>query len=90
MELILTRKLQERRIFPAVDIERSSTRREDLLLGPDILQRVWIMRRMYIQMVSPPPQGAGMDASVATEALLQRMTKTKNNQEFLETLTEGL
>jgi len=40
MELILTRKLQERRIFPAVDIERSSTRREDLLLGPDILQRV--------------------------------------------------
>jgi transcription termination factor Rho len=90
MELILTRKLQERRIFPAIDIERSSTRREDLLLGPDILQRVWIMRRMYIQMVSPPPQGAGMDSSVATEALLQRLTKTRNNQEFLETLTEGL
>jgi transcription termination factor Rho len=90
MELILTRKLQERRIFPAVDIERSSTRREDLLLGPDILQRVWIMRRMYIQMVSPPPQGAGMDSSVATEALLQRLIKTRDNQEFLETLTEGL
>ncbi len=90
MELILTRKLQERRIFPSVDIERSSTRREDLLLGPDILQRVWIMRRMYIQMVSPPPQGAGMDSSVATEALLQRLSKTRNNQEFLETLTEGL
>ena len=90
MELILTRKLQERRIFPAVDIERSSTRREDLLLGPDILQRVWIMRRMYIQMVSPPPQGAGMDSSVATEALLQRLSKTRNNQEFLETLTEGM
>jgi transcription termination factor Rho len=90
MELILTRKLQERRIFPAVDIERSSTRREDLLLGPDILQRVWIMRRMYIQMVSPPPQGAGMDSSTATEALLQRLSKTRNNQEFLETLTEGL
>jgi transcription termination factor Rho len=88
--LILTRKLQERRIFPAVDIERSSTRREDLLLGPDILQRVWTMRRMYIQMVSPPPQGAGMDAAVATEAILQRISKTKNNQEFLETLTEGL
>jgi transcription termination factor Rho len=90
MELILTRKLQERRIFPAVDIERSSTRREDLLLGPDILQRVWIMRRMYIQMVSPPPQGAGMDSSVATEALLQRLSKTRNNMEFLETLTEGM
>jgi transcription termination factor Rho len=90
MELVLTRKLQERRIFPAMDIERSSTRREDLLLGPDILQRVWTMRRMYIQMVSPPPQGAGMDSAVATEAMMQRLIKTKNNQEFLETLTEGI
>ena len=90
MELILTRKLQERRIFPSVDIERSSTRREDLLLGPDILQRGLIMRRMYIQMVSPPPQGAGMESSVATEALLGRLSKTRNNQEILETLTEGM
>jgi transcription termination factor Rho len=90
MELHLSRKLQERRIFPAVDIERSSTRREDLLLPPDVLQRVWTMRRMYIQMVSPPPQGAGMDPSVATEAILQRLAKTKNNQEFLDTLTDSL
>lgn len=90
MELQLSRKLQERRIFPAVDIERSSTRREDLLLGPDVLQRAWTMRRMYIQMVSPPPQGAGMDSAVATEALLQRLAKTKNNQEFIDTLTDGL
>jgi transcription termination factor Rho len=90
MELHLSRKLQERRIFPAVDIERSSTRREDLLLGPDILQRVWTMRRMYIQMVSPPPQGAGMDSSVATEAILQRLAKSKNNQEFIDTLTDSL
>jgi transcription termination factor Rho len=90
MELHLSRKLQERRIYPAVDIERSSTRREELLLGPDILQRVWTMRRMYIQMVSPPPQGAGMDSAVATEAILNRMAKTRNNQEFLETLTDGI
>jgi len=88
MELHLSRKLQERRIFPAVDLERSSTRREDLLLGPDILQRVWLMRRMYIQMISPPPQGAGMDVAVATEALLQRISRTKDNQEFLEHLTD--
>ncbi|MDO8755610.1 MAG: transcription termination factor Rho, partial [Anaerolineales bacterium] len=87
MELILSRKLQERRIFPAVDIERSSTRREDLLLGPDLLQRVWLMRRMFIQMISPPPQGAGMDNSVATEAILTRMERAKNNMEFLENLT---
>jgi len=86
MELILTRKLQERRIFPAVDIERSSTRREDLLLGPDILQRVWLMRRMYIQMVSPQPAGAGMDQSVATEAIVTRLDRARNNQEFLENL----
>jgi transcription termination factor Rho len=88
MELHLSRRLQERRTFPAIDLERSSTRREDLLLGPDILQRAWLMRRMYIQMISPPPTGAGMDPSVATEAILQRMQKTKNNQEFLESLME--
>ena len=90
MELLLSRKLQERRIFPAVDIERSSTRREDLLLGPDILQRVWLMRRMYIQMTSPPPQGAGMDQAVATEAIITRLSKAKNNQEFLENLTDAM
>jgi transcription termination factor Rho len=90
MELHLSRKLQERRIFPAIDIERSSTRREELLLGPDILQRVWLLRRMYLQMIGTPPQGAGMDQSVATEAILQRMIKTKSNEEFLESLTEDM
>jgi transcription termination factor Rho len=88
MELHLSRRLQERRIFPAVDIERSSTRREDLLLGPDILQRVWLMRRMYIQMISPQPQGAGMDSGVATEAIITRIERAKDNQEFLENLTQ--
>nr|WP_322507090.1 transcription termination factor Rho [Anaerolinea sp.] len=90
MELHLSRRLQERRIFPALDIERSSTRREDLLLSPDELQRVWLMRRMYLQMTGTSPQGAGMDPAVATEAILQRMIKTRNNMEFLETLTEDL
>ena len=88
MELHLSRRLQERRIFPAIDIERSSTRREEILLGPDILQRVWLMRRMYLQMIAPPPQGAGMDSAVATEAILTRMIKSRNNIEFLENLTE--
>jgi transcription termination factor Rho len=88
MELHLSRRLQERRIFPAIDIERSSTRREELLLGPDMLQRVWLMRRMYLQMIGQPPQGAGMDPAVGTEAILQRMSKSKSNQEFLENLTE--
>jgi transcription termination factor Rho len=88
MELHLSRRLQERRVYPAIDIERSSTRREELLLGPDITPRVWLMRRMYDQMVTAPPHGAGLDSSTATEAILQRLQRTANNQEFLETLTD--
>jgi len=89
MELHLSRKLQERRVFPAIDVERSSTRREELLLGPDITPRVWLMRRMLDQMITAPPHGAGLDPATATEAILQRMAKTANNQEFLETLHEA-
>jgi transcription termination factor Rho len=88
MELHLSRRLQERRIFPAFDIERSSTRREELLLGPDITPIVWLMRRMFSHMVTPPPSGAGMDITNATEAILQRMARTDSNLEFLETLQE--
>ena len=88
MELHLSRRLQERRVFPAIDIERSSTRREELLLGPDITPRVWLMRRMYDQMVTAPPHGAGLDPSAATEAILQRLGRTEDNQEFLERLTD--
>lgn len=86
MELHLSRKLQERRIFPAFDIERSGTRREELLLDPDTLSKVWTMRRMISLMTAPPPNGAGMDLAAATEALLQRMRRTKSNAEFLSTL----
>jgi transcription termination factor Rho len=88
MELHLSRELQERRIFPAIELSRSSTRREELLLGPDITPRVWLMRRMYDQMVTNPPHGAGMDIGTATEAILQRIVNTKDNQEFLSTLNE--
>ncbi|MBE0410674.1 MAG: transcription termination factor Rho [Anaerolineales bacterium] len=88
MELHLSRKLQERRVFPAIDIERSSTRREELLLGPDITPRVWLMRRMFDQMASQPPHGAGLDPATATEAIIQRIARTASNQEFLETLHE--
>jgi transcription termination factor Rho len=88
MELHLSRRLQERRIFPAFDIDRSSTRREELLLGPDITERVWLIRRMFSHMITPPPNGAGMDITNATEAIIQRISRTENNQEFLETLTD--
>jgi transcription termination factor Rho len=88
MELMLSRRLQERRVFPAIDIERSSTRREELLLGPDITPRVWLMRRMYDQMVAQPPHGAGLDPANATEAILTRLAKTNSNLDFLESLTD--
>jgi transcription termination factor Rho len=88
MELHLSRKLQERRIFPAIDIDRSSTRREELLLGPDITQRVWLLRRMYNTMTADKPHGAGMDMATAVEAILQRMSKTDNNEDFLESLKD--
>lgn len=90
MELHLSRRLQERRVFPAIDIERSSTRREELLLGPDLTPRVWLMRRMYDQLIASPPTGAGMDSSTATEAIIQRIGRTQDNSNFLETLTDDI
>jgi transcription termination factor Rho len=89
MELHLSRRLQERRVFPAFDIEKSSTRREELLLGPDVLQRVWVMRRMMSQMMADPPNGAGMGLVGATEAVINRLRQTDSNEEFMDTLERG-
>ncbi len=89
MELHLSRRLQERRVFPAFDIERSSTRREELLLEPDVLSKVWLMRRMLAQMMAPPPTGAGMDITNAMEALIARVARTKTNTEFLTSLRDA-
>ncbi|MCP4359569.1 MAG: transcription termination factor Rho [Chloroflexi bacterium] len=86
MELLLSRRLQERRIFPAFDIERSSTRREDLLLSGDELQRVYTMRRMLGHLMDTP----GYDISTATGAVLQQMRNTRTNYEFLEALTKDM
>lgn len=86
MELLLSRRLQERRIFPAFDIERSSTRREDLLLSGDELARVYTMRRMLAHLMDTP----GYDLSSATGAVLQRLRQTKTNYEFLEELTADM
>jgi transcription termination factor Rho len=77
MELHLNRKLADRRIFPAFDIERSGTRREELLLDEETLSKVWIMRRMIAAM------GGGVEA---IEPILERLPKTKSNREFLATL----
>jgi transcription termination factor Rho len=77
MELHLSRKLAERRVFPAFDIERSGTRREELLLEPKVLSRVWTLRRMTQAI------GGGTEA---LEVILERLPKTANNDEFLATL----
>ena len=81
MEMHLSRKLSERRFFPAIDIERSSTRREDLLLDPDELSKVWTLRRMITAV------GGGGEA---TEMILERLPKTDNNIEFLATLHKDI
>ena len=83
MELVLDRKLADRRVFPAMDIPRSSTRREELLLDEQTLRYVWIMRRMLSQMSQGP---SGSDN---IEALLNRLQKTRSNAEFLATLTKA-
>lgn len=82
MEVHLDRKLGERRIFPAIDIHRSGTRREELLLEEPVLKQVWLLRRMFDMVNSDSKQ-----AFEATEQVLKRMTETKNNKEFLATLS---
>ncbi len=77
MEMHLNRKLADRRLFPAIDIERSSTRREELLLDKDTLTRVWTLRRMIDAL------GGGADA---VEPVLTRLSKTRSNADFLSTL----
>jgi len=81
MELHLDRRLAERRTFPAIDIVRSGTRREELLQGEETLKQVWLLRRM-VSMISSD----SINVAEATERVLERLRKSKNNAEFLATL----
>lgn len=76
MEITLDRKLSERRIFPAIDLNRSSTRREDLLLTQKEIEGVWALRKML----------SSGDPQETTDQLLNMMQKTKNNEEFIESI----
>ncbi len=78
-ELVLSRRLEERRVFPAMDITKSGTRREELLMDPATLQKMWLLRKVI----------SDMDPADAMEMLLGRMGKTRNNQEFLSALAGG-
>jgi transcription termination factor Rho len=82
MELMLNRKLQERRIFPAFDIEQSSTRREELLLGPDVLARAYTMRNMVSRLQEDPEMGV----VGAYERFINQFRLTESNEEFMNSL----
>ena len=81
MEVHLDRKLSERRIFPSIDINRSGTRREELLLDEETLKKVWLLRRMAGMVTSD-----SMNSSEAIEKVLERLMKTTGNEQFLATL----
>ncbi len=77
LEIHLDRKMVDKRVFPAIDINRSGTRKEELLLTPEELNRVWVLRRVLAQ----------MSAVDTMELLLNKMSKTRNNAEFLASMT---
>jgi len=83
MELHLDRRLAERRVFPAMDIPRSGTRREELLLDEETIKQVWLLRRMVSMIASD-----ATNFTETTERVLDRMRKTKTNAEFLASLTK--
>ncbi|MDA3918555.1 MAG: transcription termination factor Rho [Deltaproteobacteria bacterium] len=74
MELVLDRKLSDKRIFPAIDMNKSGTRKEELLLDPIVLNRVWILRKLL----------SSLNAVDSMQFLLEKMEGTKNNKEFIE------
>jgi transcription termination factor Rho len=78
-EIVLDRKMSDKRIFPAIDINKSGTRKEELLLSRDELNRVWILRKV-LNPLSPVE---------AMELMLERLAKTKSNREFLESMSAG-
>lgn len=77
MELVLDRKLADRRIFPAIDINRSGTRKEELLLGPEALNRSWILRKLL----------SDMNPVEAMEFLISRLKGTKSNKDFITAMS---
>jgi len=76
MELHLERRIAEKRVFPAININRSGTRKEELMLEPNELQKVWILRKLLHQ----------MDELAAMELLFDRMRGTKTNAEFFDSM----
>jgi transcription termination factor Rho len=78
MELVLDRRIADRRIWPAMDVQRSGTRKEELLMDKDELNRMYLLRNFLADM--PPVE--------ALEFLLERLKRTKNNKEFFATMAQ--
>jgi transcription termination factor Rho len=78
MEIILDRKLVDKRVFPAIDIQRSGTRKEELLIPKDDLSRIWVLRKV-LNPLSPVE---------AMELLISRLEKVRNNNEFLQNMNQ--
>ncbi len=79
MEIHLERSLLDRRIFPSINLEKSKTRREELLLAPDVLNKVWVLRKFTSQ----------MDSAESLEMLVEQFGKTGTNEEFLERMVDN-
>ncbi len=85
MELHLDRTMSDRRIYPAVSMERSGTRHEELLQSPDTLRQVWLLRRMLSLLQQQSSNG---NPTEATERILERLARSKDNASFLRSITE--
>ena len=85
MEIHLDRRLSERRVWPAIDIAKSGTRREELLLSPETLKKSWLLRRM-IGLMNSQHNPDNKTSSDVVEKIFNRLKATKTNQEFLEKL----
>ena len=85
-EIVLDRKIAEKRLFPAIDILKSGTRREEEMVEKEELQKTWILRRILINMAG---NGANNTAD-ALEFLLEKLKKTKDNKEFFEVMNSGV
>ena len=86
MELHLDRTMSDRRIYPAVSMERSGTRHEELLQSPETLRQVWLLRRMLSLLQQQSSNGN--NPTEATERILERLARSKDNATFLRSITE--
>ena len=80
MEINLDRRLVDKRVYPAIDLFRSGTRKEELLIEKDMLSKIWVLRKVLSQ----------MSEVEAMELLVEKLSKTKSNKDFMQMMTQGM